>query len=142
MRILRTFLALLITPFIAPLAGLLVHILHRGGLPPAYVFRTSLKYYLIIAFVLTTIVGVPAFLLLRLLRFGGKLSAAVCGGLIAFATGYALFELVPYFFTTNNVEGYITWSLTGALSGLVLWVIATGRETDKERPTHSLAGPT
>lgn len=140
MGFLRTVLAALVTPFIAPLAGLLVHMFHRGGPPPVYVFRTSLKYYLIIAFVLTTFVGVPAFLLLRRLPFGGKLSAAVCGGLIAFATGYALFELVPYFFTANNVEGYITWTLTGALSGLVFWVLATGREAHKGQPTDSNDG--
>ena len=126
MGFLKIVLAFLITPLISPLAGMLVHAFHRGGLPPAFAIRSSFRYYGVLAYVVTAGLGIPAFLLLRRSRFGGKLSAAVCGGFIALAISYALFDLVPLFFTTNNVEGYITWSLTGAVSGLVFWVIAAG----------------
>lgn len=126
MSLLRTFLALLITPLLSPLAGLLVYAFHTGGLPRAFVVRSFFSYYGILAYVVTAVLGLPSFLLLRYSRFGGKLSAAVLGGLIAFATGFAAFELVPLLFTTNNVEGYITWTATGAVSGLLFWLIAAG----------------
>jgi hypothetical protein len=126
MGLLRTVLAFLVTPLISPLAGMLVYAFHSGGLPPAYAVRSSFKYYGVIAYVATAVFGLPALLLLRRSRLGGKLSAVVCGGLIALATAFALFELVPLFFTANNIEGYLTWSLTGAVSGLVFWLIAAG----------------
>jgi hypothetical protein len=131
MGFLRTVLAVLVTPLISPLAGMLVYTFHRGGLPPAYAVRSSFKYYGVLAYVVTAVFGLPAFLLLRRSRFGGKLPAAACGGLMALAAAFALFELVPLFFTANNIEGYITWSLTGAASGLVFWLIAAGRKANE-----------
>jgi hypothetical protein len=130
MGFLRTVLALLVTPLISPLAGLLVYAFHSGDLPPAFAVRSSFRYYGILAYVVMLIFGLPAFLLLRHSRFGGKLPATVFGGLIAFATSFTVFELVPLFFTANNVEGYITWSATGAVSGLLFWLIAVGRKVN------------
>lgn len=131
MRFLRTVLAYLVTPLISPLAEILVVAFHRGALPPPFAVHRSFRYYGVLSYVMTAVLGVPAFLLLRRSRLGGKLSAAVCGGLIALITAVALFELVPLFFTTNNVEGYLTWSLTGAVSGLVFWLIAGGRKSNE-----------
>jgi hypothetical protein len=140
MGFLRTILALLVTPLLSPLAGLLIYAIHSGGLPPAFIARSSFRYYGVLAYVVTAAFGVPAFLLLRRSRFGGKLSAAACGGIIALATAAALFALVPLFFTADNVEGYITWSLTGALSGLVFWVIAAGRKANERAAAKSNNG--
>jgi hypothetical protein len=132
MGFLRIVLAYIVTPLISPFSGMLVYALHHGGLPPPFAVHSSFRYYGVLAYVMTAVFGVPVFLLLRRSRFGGKLSAAVCGGLIALATALALFELVPLFFTVNNIEGYITWSLTGAVSGLVFWLIAgSGRATER-----------
>jgi hypothetical protein len=126
MGLLRTVLAYLLVPLICPLAQVLVTAFHRGGLPPSFAVRNAFRYLGVIAYVMTAVFGVPAFLLLRHSRLGGKLAAAVCGGLIALAAAVTLFELVPFFFTVNNVEGYITWALTGAVSGLAFWLIAGG----------------
>lgn len=126
MGFLRTVLAFLATPLISPLAGLLIYAFNSGGLPPSYAVRGSFKYYEALAYVLTAFFGIPAFLLLRHSRLGGKLSAALCGDIIALAAAIAVFALVPLFFTANNLKGYITWSLTGALSGIVFWLIAGG----------------
>jgi hypothetical protein len=131
MGFLRTVSAFLVTPLLSPLAAMLVYALHSGGLPTAFITRRSFRYYGVLAYVVTAVFGIPAYLLLRRLSFGGKLSAAACGGVIALAAGAALFELVPLFFTANNVEGYITWSLTGAVSGLVFWLIAGGGRRKK-----------
>jgi hypothetical protein len=50
----------------------------------------------------------------------------VWGGLIGFITSLILLAIAPGFFISNPIERYITYSLTGALSGLLFWMIATG----------------
>ena len=109
---------------------MLLYAAHSGALPPLYAVRTIFKYYGFIAYTVVEIFGVPAYLLCRSSRFGGKLAASVYGGIVGFATSLILFALIPGFFSRDNTEGYIVYALTGAASGLVFWVIASGRKAE------------
>lgn len=133
MRGYRAVLAFLITPLIPLIAASVSYGLHTGTFPSIRAIRSIVIFYGILAYIVTAIFGIPAFLLLRSSHLGGKLSASVCGGLIGFTTGFVLFALVPGFFILNNIEGYITWTLTGAVSGLVFWIIGTGRKAAEEK---------
>ena len=133
MRSYKVVLAFLITPLISLLAASVSYGFHTGTFPPIRAIRSIVIFYGIPAYIVTALFGVPAFLLLRSLHVGGKLPASVCGGIIGFTTGFVLFSLVPGFFIRDDVEGYITWSLTGAVSGLVFWVISTRRKPAEEK---------
>lgn len=125
MRGYRIGLAFLITPPVSPAAALLVFCILAGALPPGYAARRLVVFYGLLAYVLTALLGIPAFLLMRSSPLGGKVFASAFGGLVGLSAGVALFALVPGFFIRDNVEGYITWGLTGAVSGLVFWLIST-----------------
>ena len=122
----RVVLAFLIAPLVVPVAGLLLYAAHAGAFPPVYAARGILKYSGLIAYTVTAIFGAPAYLLLRSSRFGGKLTASLYGGIIGLAISVILFALFPGFFIRDNTEGYIVYALTGAVTGLAFWVIASG----------------
>ena len=133
----RVILALIIAPLIAPLAGLLLYTAHSGKFPPIYTVRTIFNYYGLIAYTVTALVGVPAYLLLRSSILNGKLTALLLGGVCGVAVGMILFSLVPGGFIRDNREGYAVFALTGAACGVVFWMIASVRQTDKRRATIS-----
>jgi hypothetical protein len=139
MRGYKTGLAFLVTPLIPLCAALASYGFNTGAFPPVRAIRGILIFYGPLAYIVTAVFGIPAFRLLRSSPVGGKLSAAVCGGVIALVTGFVLFALVPGFFVRDNGEGYIKWGITGAVSGLVFWVIATRRKAAEARanaPPH------
>lgn len=133
----RVIVALMIAPLVAPVAGLLVYAAHSGEFPPIYTVRTIFRYYGLIAYTVTALVGVPAYLVLRASPLNRKLTALLLGGVCGLAIGMILFSLVPGFFIRDNVEGYIVFSLTGALCGLVFWMIASVGKVDERSATSS-----
>jgi hypothetical protein len=122
----RTALAFLFVPLISPVIGLVAYGVHTGAFPSFAVVRRLFLFFGVFAYILTAVFGLPAFLLLRGTFLGGKPLALVWGGLIGFITSLILLAIAPGFFISNPIEGYITYSLTGALSGLLFWMIATG----------------
>lgn len=133
----RVVLALMIAPLVAPLAGLLLYAVHTGKFPPIYTVRTIVRFYGLIAYTVTALVGVPAYLLLRSSPLNRKLTALLLGGVCGFVIGMILFSLVPGFFIRDNVEGYIVFALTGAVCGLVFWMIASVGKADERSATIS-----
>jgi hypothetical protein len=121
----RTALAFIVVPLISPIIGLVAYGVHTSALPSFAVVRRLFLFFGALAYFLTAVFGLPAFLLLRGTFLGGKLVALIWGGLIGFITSLILFAIAPGFFISNPIEGYITYSLTGALSGLLFWMIAT-----------------
>jgi|SRR6266850_4271315 len=122
----RTTLAFLVVPVISPLMGLVAYGFHTSAFPSLGVVRRLFLFFGLLAYILTTIFGLPVFFLMRATFLGGKLVALVWGGLIGFVTSIILFALAPGFFISNQIEGWITYTLTGALSGLLFWIIADG----------------
>ncbi len=133
----RVVLALIIAPLVAPLAGLLVYAAHSGEFPPIYTVRTIFRYYGLIAYAVSALVAVPSHLLLRSSRHNRKLTALLFGGVCGLAIRLILFTLVPGFFISDNVEGYIVFALTGAAVGLVFWMIASGSTAHDRRAQMS-----
>jgi len=133
----RTALALIVVPLISPIMGLVAYGIHTSALPSLTVVRRLFLFFGLLAYALTAVFGLPAFLMLRGTFLGGKLPALIWGGWIGFVTSFVLFAIAPGFFISNPMEGYITYSLTGALSGLLFWLIATGGKAVPKTSTSS-----
>ena len=121
----RIALAFLVVPLISPIMGLVAYGVHTSALPSFAVVRRLFLFFGLLAYTLTALFGLPAFLMLRRTFLGGKLLALIWGGVVGFVTSLILIAIAPGFFISNPIEGYITYSLTGALSGLLFWMIAT-----------------
>ncbi|HEU0144297.1 MAG TPA: hypothetical protein VFQ47_05890 [Nitrososphaera sp.] len=134
----RTGFAFLIAPLVSPLAVLLIYGFKIGAFPSLQVFFGAFIYYGSLAYIGTAVFGLPVFLLLRSSWLAGKLLALASGGSIGFAVGFVLFALAPGFTAEEIIEGYLTYTLTGALTGVVFWVIATrGRKQEEIRDSSS-----
>ena len=131
----RTVLAFLIAPLLAPIMGLVAYGIHTSALPPVAAIRRLSLFFGLLAYALTAIFGLPAFFLMRATFLGGKLLASIWGGLVGFVTSFVLFAIAPGFFISNPAEGYITYSLTGTLSGFLFWMIATRGEAIQKSST-------